>query len=125
MKRVLISLAVVASIAINACGFNHKSDHISISTKDNPGELNFTADYPEDKTAATQSYIENFFKEDRIFKSESDAKKVEIKLKDGTQFYLSYEPGFISINFDRDKNSFTSYTQMKKMISGFGNALKD
>lgn len=125
MKKIIITLAIAASVALSACKLNHTSSNISITTQDNPGNLNFTANYPENKTEATQSYIESFFKEDRIFKSASDEKKVEIKLKDGTQFYLSYEPGFISINFDRAKNSFTSYTQMKKMIAGYGNVLKD
>jgi len=125
MKKIVFGLALVASLALSACGFNHRNGSISMSTKDDADNLNFTAKYPENKTDATQSYIETFFKEDRIFSSVTDSKKVEIKLKDGTQFYLSYEPGLISINFDRDKNSNTSYTQMKKMISGFGNVLKD
>ncbi|MEJ5994677.1 hypothetical protein WG904_09645 [Pedobacter sp. Du54] len=125
MKKIILTLAIVASAALSACKFNPTHNNISITTQDNPGHLNFTANYPENKTGATQTYMESFFKEDRIFKSVSDAKKVEVTLKDGTQFYLSYEPGFISINFDRDKNSYSSYLQMKKMISGFGNVLKD
>jgi hypothetical protein len=125
MKKTLFGLAIVTSLALSACGFSHRGGNISITTQDNPDNLNFKANYPEDKTGATQSYMETFLKEDRIFRSASDAKKVEIKLKNGMQFYLSYEPGFISIDFDRHKNSYTSYIQLKKMISGFGNALKD
>ncbi len=125
MKKLSIGLTVAVSLALSACSFSHKSENISITTQDNRSDLNFTANYPVDKTGAIQTYMENFFKEDRIFKSVSDMKKAEIRLKDGTQFYLSCEPGFIGIDFNRDKNSFTSYTHMKKMIAGFGKALKD
>jgi hypothetical protein len=125
MRKMIIGLALVASLALSACGFDHRSGNISIANKDTEQNLSFTANYPEDRTGATHDYIESFFKEDRIFNSVTDAKKVEIKLADGTKFYLSYEPGFISINLDRDKNSATSYMQMKKMIAGFGNVLKD
>ncbi|RYG15925.1 MAG: hypothetical protein EOO07_14320, partial [Chitinophagaceae bacterium] len=109
MRKIIFGVAVVASLTFPACRFNHSEGNISITTKDNADHLSFTANYPEHKTNATQNYVEDFFKEDRIFRSESDVKKVEIKLKDGSQFYLSYEPGYISINFDRDKNSYASY----------------
>ncbi len=115
---------MLAMIGFSACK-SHNGDNISISTKDTEGTLKFTANYPEQKTGATQAYIESYFKEDRIFKFVSDSKKIEIKLPDGTQFYLNYEPGFIEMNFDKGKNSFSSYSRMKKMIAGFGNALKD
>lgn len=41
MKKILIGLAIVASIALNACEFN--PNHISITTKDNENNLNFMA----------------------------------------------------------------------------------
>lgn len=125
MKKIMITWATVASLALSACSFNHRSNNISITTQDRDNSLNFTANYPDDKTGAAQSYIESFFKEERIFISSADAKKAEISLKDGSHFYLTYEPGYIAINFDRNTNSYTSYTQLKKMIAGFGNALKD
>lgn len=125
MKKTLFTLALLASIALSACNFNRSTDNISLSTEDSQNKLSFTANYPEDKTGAIQGYIESYFKEDRIFKSVADAKKVDIKLQDGTQFYLNYEPGFISISFNRNKNSFSSYQRMKKMVAGFGKVLKD
>ncbi|MES2651825.1 MAG: hypothetical protein V4663_08795 [Bacteroidota bacterium] len=124
MKK-LIAMAIVASVALSACESRHNRNSNYIRIKDNENYLNFTANYPENKTATAQQYIEKSFKEDRIFKSVSDVKKVEIRLSDGTQFYLNYEPGYLSIDFERDKNSFTSYNRMKRMIAGFGNALKD
>ncbi len=111
---------------LSACTNNSRSHHrTSITVKDNNSELNFKATYPERQTVAAQSYIEKFYQEERIFGSPQDVKKAEITLNDGTQFYLTYEPGFISINFDRDDNSSTSYHRMRKMIDGFGKALKD
>ncbi len=118
-------MAIVASVALSACESRHNRNSNYIRIKDNENHLNFTANYPENKTTTAQQYIEKSFKEDRIFKSPSDVKKVEIRLSDGTQFYLNYEPGYLSIDFERDKNSFTSYNRMKRMIAGFGNAIKD
>lgn len=121
MKIIILNLFLVGCLLIGACNFNR--DHISITTKDNGDYVNFTAIYPEHKTAKAQQYIETSFKEDRIFKLPSDAKKVEIRLVDGTHFNLKYEPGYLAIHFDRDKNSNESYQQMKKMIAGFGKAI--
>lgn len=111
---------------LGACNNNSRShQHTSITVKDHNSELSFKATYPDRQTVAAQSYIERSLQEERIFGSPQDVKKVEIKLNDGTQFYLTYEPGFISINFNRDDNSLTSYHRMRRMIDGFGKALKD
>ncbi len=123
--KLIIVLAIVASVALSACESKHDRNSNYIRVKDNENYLKFTANYPENKTEIAQRYIERSFKEDRIFNSISDVKKVEVRLVDGTHFYLNYEPGYLSIDFDRDKNSFNSYNRMKRMIAGFGNALKD
>lgn len=125
MSKKLICVILVASLTLSACGFGYKNKNISITSKDNESSLDFKAHYPEDKTAIIQRYIESSFKEDRIFKSITDSKKVKIRLENGSQFYLNYEPGFIAINFDRESNSIIAYQQMKRMISGFANALKN
>ncbi|HTM99152.1 MAG TPA: hypothetical protein VL088_10435 [Pedobacter sp.] len=126
MKTTILSIFLMGCLALGACTKNSGNrHHTSITVQDNRDELNFKANFPEEKTAIAQNYIERNLKEDRIFTSANDIKKVEIKLNDGTQFYLNYEPGFISINFDRDNNSFTAYNRMKNMIAGFGNAIKD
>ena len=116
---------MIASVALSACESHHDRNSNYVRVKDNENHLEFTANYPKNKTAIAQQYIERSFKEKRIFNLVSDVKKVEIRLVDGTHFYLNYEPGYLSIDFERNKNSFTSYTRMKRMIDGFGNALKD
>ncbi|SFG65526.1 hypothetical protein [Pedobacter insulae] len=126
MKRTILPICLLGCLALGACNLNPGNRHsISITTQDNGSDLNFKANFPENKTTIAQDYIESNLKETRIFSSLNDVKKVAIRLNDGTQFYIRYEPGFIAINFDRDKNSFSSYNRMKKMISGFGNAIKD
>lgn len=126
MRIAIINICLIGCLALGACNSNSRSHHhTSITVKDNSSELNFKATYPERQTIAAQNYIERFLQEERIFGSPQDVKKVEIKLNDGTQFYLAYEPGFISINFDRDNNSSKAYHRMRRMIDGFGKALKD
>jgi hypothetical protein len=126
MKIIKILVCLMGCLLVSACNLNRANNHhISITTKDNGSDLSFKADYPTNRTAAVQKYIEQSLKEERIFNSVSDVKKAEITLTDGTWFYLNYEPGFISINFDRAKNSFTAYNRMKTMIAGFGNVIKD
>ena len=121
MKIIILNLCLVGCLLIGACNSNR--GHISITTKDKGTSLKFTASYPENKTAKAQQYIEKSFKEDRIFNAPNDSKKVEIRLVDGTHFNLTYEPGYLAIHFDRNKNSNGSYQQMKKMIAGFGKAI--
>ena len=121
--RNILTICLLGCLLLGACNFNRND--ISIVTSDNENQLNFSANYPENRTAKAQLYVEKMFNEDRIFKSVSDVKTVEIKLVDGTRFQLSYEPGKVVIDFDRDKNSFASYKRMKAMIAGFGNAIKD
>lgn len=126
MRIVIINICLIGCLTLGACNSNSRNhQHTSITVKDNSSELNFKATYPERQTMAAQNYVESSLQEERIFGSPQDVKKVEIKLSDGTQFYLTYEPGFISINFDRDDNSSASYHRMRKMIDGFGKALKD
>ncbi len=123
MNKIGIALALVASLLLNACGFNNNNRNISLRTSDSKNELTFTAKYPDRKTKKVQDYIEKFCEKDQLFEAATDAKKTAIKLADGTQFELSHKPGYLSIDFDRDKNSAASYDKMKEMIAGFGNAL--
>jgi hypothetical protein len=126
MKTIKILICLIGCLLIGACNSNRSHNHhISITTKDSGNDLSFKADYPVNRTAAVQKYIEQSLKEERIFSSVSDVKKAEITLSDGSSFYLNYEPGFIAISFDRAKNSFAAYKQMKGMMAGFGKVIKD
>ncbi|MES2417127.1 MAG: hypothetical protein V4541_03010 [Bacteroidota bacterium] len=125
MKRTFIILALFASAVITGCNFNKGGNNIALSTKDSTNDFDFSASYPERKTAAVQLYLENSLHETRIFNAISDKKKTEITLADGARFYLNYEPGFLEIHFEKDKNSYTAYAKLKKVCAGFGKALKD
>lgn len=123
MKCIIFSITLFMGLTLGSCNFRNHND-VSIQTEDSNNYLHFTANYPERKTEYVQNYIEKSLKEPRIFNSVSASKQVEIKLNDGTQFYLSYKPGYVSIDFNRDKNSVSSYFRLKNMMKGFGESLK-
>jgi len=121
MKKIILSLSFAISLAFAAC----ESKSTSIAISDTPSELKLTAQYALHQTDAAQKYMETYLQEDRIFQSVQEEKNAEIRLADGTTFQISYQPGSTKIKFNKKGNSFSSYQRIKKMMTGFANAIKD
>lgn len=100
------------------CNFRDGSDDLSISVKNNEAGYNFEATYPERKTEKVVAYLEKELQNDELFTASSDIKNMDVVLADSTRFYLKSEPGFIVIDFKKQKNSFSSYQKMEKVCAG-------
>lgn len=122
MKRIYLMLALFAVWA-SGCNIGNKSNSQSISITNSAEGYNFRASYPEGKSKSVVAYIEGALKDNRIF--DAGAKKnAEIVLGDGSRFFLKAYPGFIEIDFKKDKNSFTGYQKLKELCEGVKDTLK-
>ncbi|WP_199138737.1 hypothetical protein [Pedobacter sp. ASV12] len=122
MKRIYLMVALVAVLA-SGCKFGGHADSQSISIRNTNEGYNFQASYPERKSKYVVDYVERTLKDDRIFDA-AEKKDAEIVLGDGSRFYLKAYPGYVEIDFKKNKNSFTSYQKLKELCAGVKDTLK-
>ncbi len=115
-------LALFAVLA-SGCKFSGSADSQSISIRNTAEGYNFQASYPERKSKSVVDYVEGTLKDNRIFDA-AEKKDAEIVLGDGSRFYLKAYPGYIEIDFKKNKNSFTAYQKLKELCAGIKDTLK-
>ncbi|RZK43585.1 MAG: hypothetical protein EOO90_03230 [Pedobacter sp.] len=116
-------MSSVFCVLFIACNIG-RNENTSIKVSDNTRTFRFAADYPEYKSRAVRKYFENKFDNNPILKS-STSTEGTVKLNDGTIFQIEYEPGFFSINFNKEENSYSSYNRLKGVIADFDSVIKD
>ncbi len=125
MKKSYLILSLIVATLGFGCNFGVDSENQSISIKNNDVGYNFEASYPKKKTEKVVAYIEETLKDDALFTAPSDVKNMDIVLPDSTKFYLKAEPGFIVIDFKKQKNSLTSYQKMEELCKGIKELLSN
>lgn len=125
MKALSLYLSILLTILGLGCNFRSASDNLSISVKNNDAGYNFEATYPERKTDKVVAYLEKALQDEQLFTAPSDIKNVNVVLPDSTAFYLKAEPGFIVIDFKKQKNSFSSYKKMEEVCAGLKELLSN
>jgi len=125
MKKSFLTLGLLITIFGFGCNFGADSENQSISIKNNDAGYNFEASYPKGKTEKVVAYIEKTLNDDQFFTAPSDLKNMDVVLSDSTRFYLKAEPGFIVIDFKKQKNSFTSYKKMEELCQGLKELLSE
>ncbi|MFD0939232.1 hypothetical protein [Pedobacter boryungensis] len=115
---------LIALICFVLFGCNSNQSSQSISVKKTEAAYNFEASYPEKKTAKVISYIESTIKDD-LFSTVNSKHNAEVLLNDSTKFYLKAEPGFIIIDFKKQKNSITSYQKLEKLCMGIKEVISE
>jgi hypothetical protein len=112
MNNYLRSFCLFILIGLGSCS---KSGDLKVSVKDSESEYRFSANYDRSKTIAAQQTINRAVKPNRIFADHDDHVDKEIKLVDGTTFYLNSAPGNMEITFDKRTNNVHSYEMIKKL----------
>ncbi len=125
MKGLYLILTLLFSTLGLSCNFKGGNDNLSISVKNNEEGYNFEASYPERKTDKVVAYLEKTLADETLFTASSDLKNTNVILADSTRFYLKAEPGFIVIDFKKQKNSMSSYQRMEKVCAGLKDVLSN
>ena len=120
MKKIYLIVALLAVMA-SGCRLGDGTNQ-SIAVRSTDEAYNFKAVFPERKSKRVAEYIEDALKDERIF-DKGYKKDAEILLGDGRRFYIKSYPGFIEIDFKKDKNSFTSYQKLKDLCMGIKETL--
>jgi hypothetical protein len=115
---------VVLSIFVGWMKYQRSDGDISISVKNTDDYYTYNALFAEDQTGRVQDYINHSIAPNGLFRSTHDYFNVTTTLADKTNFYVKEQPGELTIEIDKRKNSTASYLRIKKMCDGISNVLK-
>lgn len=110
MKLKIILLMLSLSI-LSSC---NNSDDVKIAVKDSDDEYQFTAYFDKNKMEKIIKVIDQNIVPTTI-SSDDDKIDVTTTLEDKTKFELEYEPGEVMIKLNKNENSKSSYSRIKKM----------
>ena len=122
MKKIYLFIAVAILAITFGCEMNANNQSISVSV--NEEGYSFDAEYPKHKTDKVVTYIEKALEQDDFFSNAEGIKDENITLSDSSKFHIISEPGLLKINFDKRKNSETSYHKLVKLCTGIKEELK-
>lgn len=113
MKKSITSLCILLLIAVSSC-LNKKND-ISVTVSESGTIFKFSARFPEDKTARVEKIMAENLSPNTIMTGGTKHIDATITLDDKTNFYMKSEPGDLNIEFDRYKNTKSSYERIRNM----------
>lgn len=102
-----------------ACGhFNHHSNNTSIKISESNGEYCMSAYFNENKTKKIHEYMDEHLGDRNNFSFANAKIDARLTLDDRTTFYIKTSDRDLEIKLDKEKNSYESYTRVKKMCEG-------
>lgn len=123
-KTFLLSVCSILVVCVFfSCSHFHHGDDISISLKDSRDSYKMTAYFNEKQTARVHKYMDEQLGKRNNFSFTNAVLDATLTLDDRTTFYIKSSPGDLEINFDKEKNSYESYVQVKKMCEGIKTVL--
>ncbi|MFT3932226.1 MAG: hypothetical protein QM726_01320 [Chitinophagaceae bacterium] len=125
-KNYLLAFAAAISITLLfSCRHHNHGGSIGITISESGNVYKLEADYNEDLTGKVQRYINRQIQPSTLFTSTDDYFDANTELKDNTRFYIKSSPGRLQIKFNKNENSYESYTRIKAMYKGIANVLKE
>lgn len=109
-------------MTVSCSGFNDHDINIKISETENTYSM--YAHFNPASTRKLQEYMDKKIgdRNNTSFVNSRIDGKLGFDAK--TTFYLKLEPGELKIKLDKDKNSYESYSMIKKMCEGIKEVLK-
>ena len=125
MKKtfLLTACSILLAAVFFSCSHFHHGDDISISLKDSRDSYKMIAYFNENQTARVHKYMDEQLGRRNNFSFTNAVMDATLTLDDRTTFYIKSSPGDIEINFEKEKNSYESYVQVKKMCEGIKTVL--
>lgn len=117
MKKIILYIAMF--ITVMAC--NKSSTSIKVNKTKERYEL--LAEYPAKKEQQLKRYLYSAFGKDSLLLNENVEAGKEIKLGNGTVFYLRYNPKKLEIEMLLEKNNQKGYQFFDEMARGVKKAL--
>ena len=122
MKKTFLIAAVLLVALIAAFPFVKKKlmggNSISISMSDNQHEFSISAEFPDQKSGAVQSYL----RRELELKDLPDIRNVEVQNYQTTSGQMSFsikaESGYVRLSMDKDLNNDQAYLKMRKTGEG-------
>ncbi len=71
------------------------------------------AKYDKQQSEEVDRFMDRYFDKYKKFSFQNTVMDATLTLNDGTGFYIKKQPGYLSIKFNKEKNSPTAYRQMK------------
>lgn len=101
-------------------GCNGSAGRLSVSTMDSNSELVFKTDYPEEKTAKLEKYLDSTLHNDLPLDQNID---LFVNLDGSEKFNLKATKGHLEILFNKKGSSLGSYLKIKRLTENISNKL--
>ncbi len=111
MKNSIVLLCILLLVAFSSC--LHGKDDINISVSESGTLLKFSARFPKDKTTKVEKIMAENLSPNTIMTGGTKDIDATITLDDKTNFHMKSEPGDLNIEFDRYKNTKSSYERIR------------
>ncbi len=120
-KIVALFNALLAGITIVSCGFPGGS--ISIKHSQYSHYYEMTAKFNPEKTTEVDKYLDKELSNgDMSFiNTRIDG---EITLDDKATFYIKKSPGYLTIKFDKEKNTDEAYLKIRSVCEGINDVVR-
>jgi hypothetical protein len=119
----LITYFLVLASLCSSCMWNHHEGDTAISISDTKSSFSVSAYYDKNKTRKVQQCIDKHLGSNNNISFVNAQTDARITLDDKTKFYIRSYPGELKIKFDKEENSFESYTEIRKMCEGIKNII--
>jgi hypothetical protein len=118
MRRLkLITCYIAMTTFCSSCLTHHHGD-TSISISETKDSYSMFVHFDKEKTGEIQRYIDKQIGRANNISFVHTEMNATIMLDDETKFYIKSFPGELKIKFDKTKNSYRSYTEIKRMCMG-------
>ncbi len=121
MKKQFVFIASILFLVTVFSSCFHDHD-ISISVNDDDDVYRMRASFDEDQTRDVQRIINAHLHNSVSFNSEFV--ETNVRLDDGTSFYIKTRPGRVKIKFDRSENSEESCERLREMCDEIKDVLE-
>jgi hypothetical protein len=119
MKKV--SLVVVCNLLLLCFAISctqYDDNKISFTVSDSKHYYKILMHYNRSQSKDVDRYITRHFGRNNNISFINTVIDADLTLDDGTKFYMKKNPGYLSIKFNKDKNSQASLKEIKSLTEG-------
>ncbi|HRI21800.1 MAG TPA: hypothetical protein PLA68_12645 [Panacibacter sp.] len=116
--RVITCSMFVLSMCIACRHSGHDGANTSVKISESNGEYCMSAYFNGNKTKKIHEYMDQHLGDHHNFSFANTTIDGSLTLDDRTTFYIKASDGDLEIKLDKEKNSYESYTRVKKMCEG-------
>ncbi len=96
-----------------ALSCSQSGNHSNYKVSESERYYTIKAKYDESQSGKVDRFMTNYFEKDNNISFINTVIDADMKLDDGTKFYIKKQPGYIFIKFNKEENQPAAFRQIK------------